>query len=136
MIFEDLQKVFDVALYQFGQTNSIKVALENIDCPTGTSTPYLASYILLSQVEQADLAITEYRQGVYQVDINYASHLGSSPLSKMADLINQYFYTGLVLKRNAICAQIESVDLGPLIVNSGWATRSLSINFNCYTQRI
>ena len=45
--FEDLTKVFDVALMGFGTSNSIKVALENIDAPTSIGTPYLASYMYI-----------------------------------------------------------------------------------------
>ena len=43
--FEDLTKAFDVPLVAFGNANGIKVALENIDAPTSTDTPYLASYM-------------------------------------------------------------------------------------------
>lgn len=136
MIFEDIQKVFNIALYNFGQSNSIEVALENIDAPTSVDTPFLSGFLLLSPVEQADLGINEFRQGIYQVNINYASHLGSAPLNKMADLINSVFYAGEHITRNDICAQIESVDLGPLLVSGGWATKPLSINFNAYTARI
>lgn len=136
MIFEDIQKVFDIALYQFGQTNSIKFCRENIDCPTDIATPYLAGFLLLAPTEQADLGLTEFRQGIYQVDINYASHLGSAPLNKMADLLNASIYAGQHLTRNNICAGIESIDLGPLSVDNGWATKPLTINFNAYTARI
>ena len=52
--FEDLTKAFDVPLVAFGNTNGIKVALENIDAPTSTDTPYLASYMLLADTEQAE----------------------------------------------------------------------------------
>jgi len=136
MIFEDLQKVFNLALYNFGQANSILTCFENVDCPTDTSIPFLSGFLLLSPTEQADLGVTEFRQGIYQVDINYASHLGSAPLNKMADLLNQTIYAGKHLTRNDICAGVESVDLSPLIVDGGWAKKSLSINFNAYTARI
>ena len=56
--FEDLTKAFDVPLVAFGAANGIKVALENIDAPTSTDTPYLASYMLLADTEQADLFFT------------------------------------------------------------------------------
>lgn len=136
MIFEDLQKVFDVELYSFEQANSILTCFEGVGCPTDTSQPYLSGFLLLSPTEQADIGITEFRQGIYQVDINYASHLGSAPLNKMADLLNLSIYAGRHLKRNNICAGVESVDLSPLIVDGGWAKKSLSINFNAYTARI
>lgn len=136
MIFEDLQKIFDVEIYNFGQANNIHVALENDVYDPQVNRPYLYGFLLLSPVEQADIGFTEFRQGIYQVDINYASHLGSAPLNKMADLINQSIYTGMHLTRNDICAGIESVDLSPLIVDGGWAKKSLSINFNTYTARI
>lgn len=136
MIFEDLQKVFSVALYQFGQSNSIAVELENIGASTSTDTPFLVDFLLLAPTEQADLGINEFRQGIYQVDINYASHLGSAPLNKMADLLNSVFFAGSHITRNDICAQVESVDLGPLLVEGGWAKKPLSINFNAYTPRI
>ena len=134
--FEDLTKVFDVALMDFGTTNSIKVALENIDAPTSTSTPYLASYILLADTLQADLGYSEERAGIYQVDINYSSTLGSAEINKMADKLNALFKAGVSFTRNAICAEVQSVSLGPLIVQNGWAKRPLSINFVAYTKRL
>ena len=134
--FEDLTKVFDVALMDFATANNIKVALENIDAPTSTSTPYLASYILLADTLQADLGYSEERAGIYQVDINYSSTLGSADINKMADKLNALFKAGVSFTRNAICAEVQSVSLGPLIVQNGWAKRPLSINFVAYTKRL
>ena len=134
--FEDLTKVFDVALMDFGTANSIKVALENIYAPTSTSTPYLTSYMLLADTLQADLGYSEERAGIYQVDINYGSTLGSAPINKMADKLNALFKAGVSFTRNAICAEVQSVSLGPLIVQNGWAKRPLSINFVAYTKRL
>lgn len=134
--FEDLTKAFDIALMSFGTANSIKVALENIDAPTSTDAPYLAGYMLLAPTEQADLFWTEQRAGVYQVDINVASVKGSAPINKMADLLNAAFKAGSAVSRNAICAEVQSVSLGPLIVQNGWASRPLSINFIAFTARL
>jgi len=134
--FEDLTKAFDNPLIDFGGANSIAVALENIDAPTSVNTPYLASFMLLSDTEQADLFWTEQRAGVYQIDINYASTKGSAPINKMADLINVAFKAGNTFQRNAICAEVQSVSLGTLQVENGWATRSLSINFIAFTARL
>lgn len=134
--FEDLTKAFDIALMSFGTVNNIAVALENIDAPTSTDAPYLAGYMLLAPTEQADLFWTEQRAGVYQVDINVASVKGSAPINKMADLLNAAFKAGSAVSRNAICAEVQSVSLGPLIVQNGWASRPLSINFIAFTARL
>jgi len=134
--FEDLTKAFDIALMAFGATNSVQVALENIDAPASTDTPYLAGTMLLADTEQADLFWTERRAGIYQVDINVASVKGSAPINKMADLLNAAFKAGNTFQRNAICAEVLSVSIGPLIVQNGWATRPLSINFVAYTERL
>lgn len=134
--FEDLTKTFDSQLMAFGNANSISVALENIDAPTSTSTPYLAAYVLLADTEQADLGFNEQRAGIYQVDINYASTLGSASINKMADKLNALFKAGVSFSRNAICAEVQSVSLGPLIVQNGWAKRPLSINFIAFTKRL
>lgn len=134
--FEDLTKVFDIALKGFGSTNNIAVALENIDAPTSTDVPYLASYMLLADTEQADLFFTERRAGIYQVDINVASAKGSAPINKMADLLLAAFKPANVFQRNEICAEVQEVSLGPLIVENGWAKRPLSINFIAFTKRL
>lgn len=134
--YEDLTKAFDIALMGFGAANGIKVCLENIDAPTSTATPYLASFMLLANTEQADLGFNEQRAGIYQIDINYASAKGSAPVNKMADLLNYAFRAGTTRTRNNICAEVQSVSLGPLIVQSGWATRPLSINFIAFTERL
>lgn len=134
--FEDLTKAFDIALMAFGQANSVAVALENIGAPTSVSAPYLASYMLLADTEQADLGFTEQRSGIYQVDINYSSTTGSAQVNRLADLINYTFRSGVSFTRNDICAEVQSVSLGPLIVQNGWAKRPLSINFTAFTKRI
>lgn len=134
--FEDLTKAFDIALMDFGSNSTIKVALENIDAPTNTAAPYLAGFMLLADTEQADLGFTEQRGGIYQVDINVASAKGSAPINKLADSLNTYFKAGSTFRRNAICAEVQSVSLGPLIVENGWAKRPLSINFIAFTARI
>lgn len=134
--FEDLTKAFDIPLKSFGSANNIPVALENIDAPTNTATPYLASYMLLADTEQADLYFTEQRAGIYQIDINSASARGSAPINKMADLLNAEFKPGKTFSRNDICAEVQSVSLGPLIVENGWAKRPLTINFIAFTARI
>jgi len=134
--FEDMTKVFDIALKSFGSTNNLVVALENIDAPTNTATPYLSSFMLPVPTEQADLGFTEQRAGVYQIDINYASVKGSAPINKIADLLNATFKAGATFRRNDICAEVQSVSLGPLIVQNGWAKRPLSISFIAFTARI
>lgn len=134
--FEDLTKTFDVPLKEFGATSNIKVCLENINAPVSTDTPYLAGYMLLNDTEQADLGFSEQRSGIYQVDINYASTLGSASINKMADLLNALFRAGVSFQRNDICAEVQSVSLGPLIVQNGWAKRPLSINFIAFTKRL
>lgn len=134
--FEDLTKAFDIPLMAFGAANSIAVSLENIDAPTSTDKPYLASYMLLADTEQADLFWTERRDGIYQVDINYSSVIGSAAINKMADKLNAAFKAGVSLSRNDICAEVQSVSLGPLIVQNGWAKRPLSINFIAFTKRL
>lgn len=134
--FEDLTKAFDVPLKAFGTLNDVAIALENIDAPTSTTTPYLASYVLLADTEQADLGFTEQRAGIYQIDINVASAKGSAPINKLADALNTAFRAGSTFQRNAICAEVQSVSLGPLIVENGWAKRPLSINFIAFTARI
>ncbi|QZA71155.1 tail terminator [Pantoea phage AH01] len=134
--FEDLTKAFDVPLKAFGTLNDVDIALENIDAPTSTATPYLAGYMLLADTEQADLGFTEQRAGIYQIDINVASAKGSAPINKLADSVNAAFKAGSTFQRNAICAEVQSVSLGPLIVENGWAKRPLSINFIAFTARI
>lgn len=134
--FEDLTKAFDIALKSFGSANSLPVALENIDAPTSTATPYLASFMLLADTAQADLGFTERRDGIFQIDINYASARGQNAINKTADLLNATFKAGATFRRNGICAEVQSVSLGPLIVQNGWAKRPLSINFIAFTERL
>jgi hypothetical protein len=135
-IFEGITKALNKPFKQFGFDNNIKTYLENINAPTDTDEPYLASFMLTAPTEQADLSVNEFRQGVYQIDINYASHLGSASINKMADLLNERFKTGSNHVFNDICLQVQSVDLNKLTVSDGWAMRSLSINWQTYTPRI
>jgi len=134
--FEDLTKVFDALLIQFGLDNSIEVQLENIKAPTDTSKPYLYGTQFISSTEQADLSVNEVRVGFYQVDVNFASFKGSANLNRMADLLNAAFKTGQELIKNDICLTIESVDITNIDIANGWATRSMTINWQVNTPRI
>lgn len=134
--FEALPIVFNNALKTFCDANALVCAPENIDAPTNTETPYLASFVLLAPTEQADLGFTERRGGVFQIDINYASARGQNWINKTADLLNATFKAGATFQRNGICAEVQSVSLGPLIVQNGWAKRPLSINFIAFTERL
>lgn len=134
--FEDIPIALNNALKAFGDANSLPVAPENIDAPTDTAKPYLASFVLLVPTEQADLGFTERRGGVFQIDINYASARGQNQINKTADLLNATFKAGATFQRNGICAEVQSVSLGPLIVQNGWAKRPLSIDFIAFTERL
>lgn len=152
---ESIQKAFDIALKQFGAANSIVIALENINAPTSTATPYLAGYFLPAPIDQADLYFTDRRSGIYQIDIHYASHLGSAPINKMTDLLNVAFkpstvfaYPGwtvvtvpleddLSIYRDVrTCLEITNFSFGRVTVENGWATRPVSITFDSYTARL
>lgn len=132
----DLQKAFDIPLKAFGTANNIQVALMNIDMPTSTGTPFLAGFQLSAPVEQADLTVNELRKGVYQVDINYASHLGAAPINKMYDLLNTAFKVGQDLTFDLVCVNIEAVSPSPITVSNGWATMNMSIDWSGYTARL
>jgi len=133
---ESIQKAFDIALKQFGAANGIVIALENINAPTSTSTPYLAGFFLPAPIDQADLYFTDRRSGIYQIDIRYASHLGSAPLNKMTDLLNVAFKPSTTLTRNEICVEVTNFSFGRVTVENGWATRPVSITFDSYTARL
>lgn len=133
---EALQKAFDIALMQFGVANSITVALENINAPTNTATPYLAGFLLPAPVEDADLYFTDRRRGIYQIDVHYASHLGSAPINKMIDLLNVAFKPATELVRGVICAEITNFSPDRVTVENGWATKPVSIRFEAYTARL
>ena len=135
-IFENITKAFNKPFKQFGTDNTIKTCLENINCPTNTQTPYLSSFMLTAPTEEADLNVNEFRQGFYQIDINYDSGQGSAPINKMADLLNATFKTGACFEFGGICLCITSVDLSALTVENGWASRSMSINWQTYTNRL
>ncbi len=135
-IFEDITKAFNKPFKQFGTDNTIKTCLENINCPTNTKTPYLSSFMITAPTEEADLNVNEFRQGFYQIDINYDSGQGSAPINKMADLLNAAFKTGACFEFGGVCLCITSVDLSALTVENGWASRSMSVNWNTYTNRL
>lgn len=133
---ENIQKALDIALKQFGVTNNIVVALENINAPTNTATPYLSSFLLPSPTETADLYFTDRRSGIYQVDINYASHIGSAPLNKMADLLELAFKPSTTLVRGGLCIEIINFSAERVTVENGWAVKPITINWITYTERL
>ena len=133
---EATQKAFNIELKQFGTDNNIEVALENIDQQTDTSKPFLIGTMLQAPIEQADLGFTERMQGIYQVDINYQSHIGSTEINRMADALNQAFKVGSTLTRGDICVTITQFGLAPKIVDGGWFKTPISINWITHTARL
>lgn len=130
----DIDKAFDLALFRFGRDNAIEIATSNIDMETDVFTPYLSGFQLPVPVEPADLGFNDLRQGVYQIDINYASHLGSLPLNEMADLLNETFNTGTTLEFGLVCVIIDSFSPSNVTVSNGWGMMNCTINWACYTQ--
>ena len=118
---ENIQKALDIALKQFGLDNAIIVALEDIDAPTDTSIPYLASFQFDTDATVSDLDTTDIRSGFYQVDINYKTGIGSAPLNRMADKLNQVFHSGAYFTFGGVCVGIDDVVPGRAIPGGGWA---------------
>ncbi len=132
---ENIQKALDVALKEFGTDNSIVIALEDIDAPTDTSIPYLASFQQNAAATVSDLGTTDVRTGFYQVDINIKHGQGSAPTNRLADSLNEVFYSGATFSFDTACVQIEDVTPGSIVVDGGWAKMSITINWNSYTKR-
>jgi hypothetical protein len=133
---ESITKALDIALNKFGTDNSIYVALENTEYEPVVETPYLASFVLNVGVSAADLGCSDVRDIIYQVDVNYASHVGSAPLNKMADLLNQTFKAGAYFVFNDVCVSVTSFEPTRIITNNGWATLPLTITCDSYTNKI
>ena len=145
MSIEYIQKSLDIALKQFGIDNGIIIALEDIDAPTDTSVPYLASYQINTGATVSDLGTTYVRTGFYQVDVNYKEGSGSAVFNRMLDLINQTFNSGASFTFSGVCVEILDVQPSVLIIggglsgqsgSAGWAKHALTINWSSYTARI
>ena len=135
-IFEDITKALDIPFRQFGIDNNIDAVRENMHYETDVETPYLYSFMRLAPVDEADLGVNEFRQGFYQIDINYAEDEGATDLNEMADKLNQVFKTGACFNRGNICLTVTSFDLVITGVSNGWFTGHATINWNTYTNRL
>jgi len=131
-----IQKALDKTLIQFGVDNSIVIALNNIDAPTDTSIPFLASTQINAGVEVADLGTSDARNGIYQVNINYESHIGTPNFNKMADLLNETFKAGANFYHGGVCVMIDSFEPTQILVNNGWGTLPLNITWSSWTARL
>jgi hypothetical protein len=132
----DIQKALDKTLKQFGIDNGIEIALNNVDMPTDTSKPFLASTQINTGVAVADLGTSDMREGFYQININYASHTSTAPLNKMADLLNEAFKAGANFFHGGVCVNILTCEPTQIIPNNGWAVLPLTINWSSYTARL
>lgn len=140
---EATQKALDVALKTFATANSMAYQLENgplllngSPIEMSTSQPYLAGYLLPSPVDAADLYFTDRRAGIYQIDVNYASGVGTGPINRMTDLLNSAFKPGAVLTRTPICLEITKFSPERQTVQNGWATKPVTIEWVAYTERL
>jgi hypothetical protein len=142
-INEAIQKALDIALKTFATDNSIAYQLENgplllngVAVEMSTSQPYLAGYLLPSPVDAADLYFTDRRAGIYQIDVNYASGVGTRPINRMTDLLNAAFKPGTVLTRSPVCLEITRFSQENLGGGNGWATKPVTIEWITYTERL
>ncbi len=133
---ENIQKALDTALINFGATNNIKVALENIGTTTNISEPYLYGFLRPAETNSADLGFTDRRSGFYQININYESGGGTLPNNKMADLLNAAFAPGETLTRGDVCVKITRFSSEHITITSGWATTPVTVYWNTYTERV
>jgi hypothetical protein len=133
---EAIQSAFESALTAFGVANSIKVGLENISISTNTATPYLAGFMIPADIESADLYFTDRRSGIYQIDINYASTLGSAPINRMVDKLNAAFKPSTSLTRDPVCVEITKFSHERITAANGWATKPVTIEWVTHTERL
>ena len=133
---EAIQKAFDGALVTFGASNGISVSLENIDTPTSTSTPYLNGFMFPAPSSVADLYFTDMLTGIYQIDVNYSSEIGSASINRMIDKLNTTFKTGADITRGDYCVTITAFDYSQLIIENGWAKKSISLTWITHTARL
>ena len=135
-VIENLQKAFDDELIKFGVTNSIEVATENIDEPTDVSKPYISGYLLATDFLSADLGVNEQVSTIYQIDVNYTSHRGSSNANKMIDKLRQQFAINTSHHwpiTGGDCFTVNSISISNLPVNNGWARKSISLSVSGFT---
>lgn len=142
-ITEAIQKALDIALKTFAAANSMAYQLENgplllngVAVEMSTSQPYLSGYLLPSPVDAADLYFTDRRAGIYQIDVNYASGVGTGPINRMTDLLNAAFKPGVVLTRSPVCLEITKFSPERQTVQNGWATKPVTIEWVTYTERL
>jgi len=135
-VISNMQKAFDKPLKQFGTDNSIIIALENIDAPTDTNTPYIAGFMLGGDINSADLSVNESLDGIYQIDVNYGSHTGSSKANTMIDKLRAKFPIGSYFYFGGDCFGVDSMTVTPLPVNNGWAQKSISLTLSAFTARL
>ena len=133
---ENITKALNNALFAFGVTNLIDIALNNYDERTNTSTPYLASRLLNTGVNTADFGFSDKRSAIYQININYKKGVGSTALNKMADLLNEEFKTGKCFEFNGTCVCVDNFQLDSIIIDNGWAMLPISITTSAYTAQL
>jgi len=136
MVFSDIRKAFNIAVGNAGFP--IEIAYENVKYEPNVTTPYIQLFLLPVQPEQASLGDSgcDFHTGIFQIDINYAQSEGVTDLDAMADQINTLFKSGTSFTENGLQVRIENVGIGPLVVERGWATLSLSIEYFAYSQRL
>lgn len=140
---EAIQIALDVAMRNFAEANSLAYQLENNALMKGTtkvemstSQPYLAGHLMSAAVDSADLYFTDRRAGIYQIDVNYASGVGTGSINRMTDLLNAAFKPGTVLTRTPICLEITKFSPERPTVQNGWATKPVTIEWITYTERL
>jgi len=134
--FSDIDEIFNIAVLNAGF--SIEVITENIDYSPDISEPYIAAFLLPLPTVQASLGASgcDNQSGIYQLDINYPKDQGTTALKGMADSINAVFYSGANFSNANLTVNIKNVSINRVIVQNGWASLSVSIEFYAYSMRV
>jgi len=134
--FADIDEIFNIAVLNAGF--SIDVITENLDYSPNISTPYIAAFLLPLPTVQASLGSNgcDNQSGIYQLDINYPKDQGTTALKEMADEINGVFFSGANFSNSNLTVNIKNVSINRVIVQNGWASLSVSIEFYAYSMRV
>ncbi len=117
---------------------SLPIAYENVDYQPEGNDPWLAVFQLPLQPVQASLGDDgcDFHEGILQIDINYPASTGRTLLDAKADEINAYFKSGATFTENDIKIRIENVGLARVVVDRGWITGNLNIEYYAYSERL
>lgn len=135
MSFAEIDQALIKAVY--AGAFDLPVALENVPYSSENGAPYIAVFNLPAPVIESTLGAggCELHSGLLQLNLNYPQDTGTTAIKTKANVIRVWFKNGATFTAGGISARIKNTSIAQIIVDGGWCTLPVTVEYYAHTTR-